>query len=591
MAISEPAAQAQQRTETDVLVIGGGPVGLVSSLLLSDLGVAHVVVERRDGSSRLPKAHYLNTRTMEILDAAGVAGEVHEAGAGKPGGLAWYTSLAPDGELVMRLDGFGSGALAERYARDSACVSGNLPQKHLEPRLRHAAEKRNPGNVRFEHEVVSLASDAEGVSAVVNSAGGRSEIRARYAIAADGGRTAGNAVGISMAGLPPLGRAVALHFAADLSDVLREDDDSWIRLINRVAPDGTMLEVALVAMGPARWDRRCEEWVLNVIGPADDASTDTSWDDAAATATIREMLGLPDLELTMIASGGWTIESVLADRYRAGRVFVAGDAAHRFPPTGGLGLNCGIADAHNLAWKLAAVLQGRGADALLDSYERERRPVAVRNIEWAMLSALNHLTTTQAAWGIIPGAPPEQNLAAFQAVLADGADGATRRARLRELLHTLRMEWQHHDIELGYSYADGALLPDLTPARERDPLGLRYVPGGRPGDRAPHAWFEREGRRASTHQLIAPGRFLLLAGENGAAWLAAARRIEAGLDAFAVGPELACDRDWHALCGIGGSGAILVRPDGHVAMRAVDDDMDVDTLLDRAMRTSCGHSG
>ncbi|NYI95110.1 2-polyprenyl-6-methoxyphenol hydroxylase-like FAD-dependent oxidoreductase [Streptomonospora nanhaiensis] len=144
--------------ETDVLIIGGGPVGLTGSLLLSDLGVDHIVAERRDGTSRLPKAHYLNSRSMEIFDSVHMADEIYGFGAHRPGGVAWYTSLAPDGELVMSLDAFGSGTLAPAYADVSACRSGNLPQKHLEPRLRRAAERKNPGKVRFEQEVVSLTA-------------------------------------------------------------------------------------------------------------------------------------------------------------------------------------------------------------------------------------------------------------------------------------------------------------------------------------------------------------------------------------------------------------------------------------------------
>ncbi|MFJ4834503.1 FAD-dependent monooxygenase [Streptomyces sp. NPDC088747] len=577
------SSDTRRHDETDVLIIGGGPVGLTTSLLLSDLGVDHIVAERRDGTSRLPKAHYLNSRSMEILDSVHMAEEVYESGAGRVGGIAWFTSLAPDGELVMRLDAFGSGTLAQAYADASAYRSGNLPQKHLEPRLRRAAERRNPGHVRFEQEVVSLSGAEHAVSATLRSAdGASSEVRARYVIAADGGRTAGDAVGLSMSGLPPLGQATTIHFAADLSQMLREDDDAWIRLVNRATPDGTMLEVALVAMGPTHWDRRCEEWVLNLIGPID-ASPEQGLTDAAAVETIRDVLGVPDLPVKVLASGGWTIESVLADQYRAGRVFVVGDAAHRFPPTGGLGLNTGIGDAHNLAWKLAAVLKGRAADGLLDSYEQERRPVAARNIECAMLSALNHLTTTQAAWGLVGGAPAPQNLATFQAVLAQGADGTSRRARLRELLHTLRTEWQHHDIELGYRYENGALVADGTPAPERDPLGIDHVPSARPGARAPHAWFESREGRTHTHRLIRPGRFLLLTGEHGAAWQAATdRHSDAGIDVLTVGRDLVCDRDWLVLCEISDTGALLVRPDGHVALRAVDD-KNADARLDEAV--------
>lgn len=587
----------------DVLIAGGGPVGLTASILLADLGVSSIVVERRDGQSKLPKAHYLNCRTMEIFDQLGFADEVYAAGSPLDcvSQVTWYTSLGgdepTDRRMFMTLDAFGGGALREIYERDSACRSGNLPQKHLEPRLRRAAEQRNPGAVLFEHELVGIDQDGDGVTATVRSADGEMTIRAKYLIGADGGRTVGSAVGIELQGPPPFVNVVAMHFAADLSPWI-EEDRSMLRFINRVASDGTILETGLVGMGPTRWDRRSEEWVLNVVAPAGHPMADVEWTDEAGAAVVRDILKLPDLDLTMISIGGWAIESVLADSYRKERVFVAGDAAHRHPPTTGLGLNSGIADVHNLAWKLAAVLKGQATEGLLDSYESERRPVAARNIEWAMLTSFNHLAT-QGGWGVIPDAPPEHNIASFQMVFAETPDGATRLARLREFLKTQRLEYQAHDIEIGYDYCGaGAVVPDGSDAPERDPFGLEHVPTTRPGHRAPHAWFARDGERVSTHQLLRPGAFLLLAGEHGGEWSAAAAAISSELDvevdvatAGLDGAGLVADSAWTALRGHDAFGALLIRPDGHIAMRAVSGERDVRAELTHALGVALGVAG
>jgi 2,4-dichlorophenol 6-monooxygenase len=242
------------------------------------------------------------------------------------------------------------------------------------------------------------------------------------------------------------------------------------------------------------------------------------WDAGPCVEYVRHVLKLPDLEPAILAIGRWDIESVIADRYRAGRVLVAGDAAHRHPPTTGLGLNSGIADAHNLAWKLAAVIAGVADSDLLDSYEAERKPVAMRNIQWSMLTSTNHVAT-QAGWGLIPGAPPELNALNFQMTLMDTADGRSRLARLQEFLRTQRMEYQARDIELGYDYHDGgAVLDDGSAPPPHDPLGGVYVQTSRPGHRLPHAWLTDGSRQVHTHSLLRAGAFLLLAAEDGSEW-------------------------------------------------------------------------
>jgi 2,4-dichlorophenol 6-monooxygenase len=240
---------------TDVLIVGGGPVGLTASILLSELGVSSLLVERRDGSSKLPKAHYLNSRTMEIFQSFGFADEVYAAGtpARNMANTAWYTSLGGDAptdrRMVMTVDSFGGGALADLYERTSAYRPSNLAQKHLEPRLRRVAEQRNPDGVLFGHELVALDQDDTGVTAHVRTPGGMETIRSLYVVGADGGKTVGSLVGIALHGTPPLAHVRTIHFSADLSPWV-QDEEALIRMIVRPDAAGEMSVQAFVGMGP-----------------------------------------------------------------------------------------------------------------------------------------------------------------------------------------------------------------------------------------------------------------------------------------------------------------------------------------------------
>jgi 2,4-dichlorophenol 6-monooxygenase len=269
-------------------------------------------------------------------------------------------------------------------------------------------------------------------------------------------------------------------------------------------------------------------------------------------------------------------------------VLLAGDAAHRHPPTTGLGLNSAIQDAHNLTWKLAAVLKGQAHDSLLDSYEAERRPVAAANIQWALMTFQNH-QLTDAGIGLVRG-NAALSQANFRRFFADDQEGRTRRARLAQIMEVQRMEWQAHDIELGYHYDVGAVMADGTPAPERDPLGLVYVPTTRPGHRLPHAWLERDGRQISTLDLVKPGRFVLLTGGKGSGWAEAAAVLARTSDVPIEVVEISddglvrdVDRRWRHLRGVSADGAVLVRPDQHVGWRAMGRAQDPQAVLSAAM--------
>ena len=283
------------------------------------------------------------------------------------------------------------------------------------------------------------------MSAVVKSlANGETlEVRSKYLVGADGGRTIGKALGNKMVGPSGLAKNVTVHFAADLSKVL-PDNRVMLHFLIHPTRRGPLASGALVPAGgdDGAWGRHSREWIFHFMVAPDDPSR---FDDAMVTQHIRELLKLPELPIQVLKISHWMIEAVLADKYRFGRVLLAGDACHRHPPASGLGLNTGIQDAHNLAWKLALVTRGQANDTLLDSYESERRPIGAINVAWALSSYWNHLLSAASIFTIHPanvyeavGQPDEDNEIA--GLFADSPDGRMRRARMGEVFNTHRIE-------------------------------------------------------------------------------------------------------------------------------------------------------
>ncbi|MCW3040810.1 MAG: aromatic ring hydroxylase [Solirubrobacterales bacterium] len=559
--------------EVPVLIMGGGGCGLSASSFLSEMGVEHLLVERHSETSHLPKAHYLNQRTMEIFRGFGMADPIYEVGTPVEnfGHIRWVTSLGGDGPFDRRdfyeFDAFGGGVLKEPYEKDGPALPSNLPQIRLEPLLRRMAEERSSESVRFNHEIVDWEDTDAGIVATVldRSTDEKFIVRARYMIAADGGKTVVPKLGIQMLGPTGMLEMVSTHFKADLSEYV--DDKSMITWSINPEGEGSWSSGALVKMGPT-WDRHSEEWVIHFAFRPDDPAR---FDEDAIVPRMRELLKIPDLELEVLKVSHWILDRIHAEKFRVGNVFLAGDSAHRQPPTTGLGLNGAIHDAHNLCWKLAEVVQGRADDSLLDSYEAERLPVGADNADWA-LSAFTNFAVIDVAMGLMPGAPKEQNMAAFAAFFADTRLGASIRARFSEVIRTQRVEFHAHEIEIGYNYDSAAVVPDGTEMPVRDPFGSVYKPTTRPGHRLPHAWIERDGKRLSTHDLITPGTFALIAGADGEEWLKAAATVgdELGvsIDAVSIGGTATdVDGQWAEVGGLEATGAVLVRPDQHTAWR------------------------
>jgi 2,4-dichlorophenol 6-monooxygenase len=565
------------KIETPVLIAGGGGAGLTCSMLLAGLGIESLLVSALPTTSILPKAHVLNQRAMEVLGDAGVADNIYARStpAENMKAMGWYAGfVGPDpeyGRLIGKVESWGHGYENVNWIEASACRSANLPQIRLEPIMKARAEELNPGRVRFHHELAALSQDADGLDVRVtnHNTGEEYEVRAKYVIGCDGGRTVGKLVGIDFEGLGVIAHSTTAHVSADLSKLAR-DPDVLIRWIWCPAL-GEM--AVLVPMGPERWGPDSEEWVFHVSHQGEDVKAIT---DVQVEKNMRLALGLGDMPIKIHKITRWAIEGVLATKFREGRVFVLGDAAHRHPPTGGLGLTSAIQDAQNLCWKLAAVLKGQADEALLTTYEDERRPVDARNIQRSMENAITHFEMGR-VFGLSHADSPEINWARLKKVVSGKPEDAEHRSRALRAVRLASMEANELNVEYGYRYASKAIVADGSPEPVPvDDIRL-YEPSTRPGSPLPHAWIDDEsGHRRALKDLVAPGRFLLIAGEEGQAWTDAAGAVAAAndlrIDALRIGhidgdlfdPRLA----WARYRGISEKGAVLVRPDRVIAWRS-----------------------
>lgn len=565
-------------TNTQVLIVGGGGAGLTASALLSRLGVESLLVSALPTTSTLPKAHVLNQRAMEILTEVGIADEIYARGTPpeQMAATAWYAGFGgprPDvGRQFAKMECWGAAQRDPFWALASPCPSTNLPQIRLEPIMKQQAEKLAPGRVRFGHELIDVVQEAQGVTATIKnlSDGTQYNVRARYVIACDGGRTVGPKLGIVLEGQRDLARAVSIHMTADLSGWAR-DSDVLLRWIWHAE---TAAMGVLVPMGPNHWGPQSEEWVYHLNYPFDDPR---ALDDTRVEADMRGNLGIGDYPIKIHRISRWTLEGVVADRFRAGRVFVAGDAAHRHPPTGGLGLNSAIQDVHNLTWKLAAVLGGQAEESLLDSYEPERRTATANNVQRSVENALNTLSFGYQL-GLNPEAGVDANWKQLQRLWSGRPEDADHRRAGLKVIASQSMEFNEHNVEYGYSYASSAIVMDDTvPPQPIDRIRV-YTPSTRPGAPLPHAEVDdADGNRKPLMSLVKPGHFLLIAGEDGGAWCDAAKGVAKdlgiSLDAVTIGHIEGDYRDhrsaWVRQREFSAQGAVLVRPDRVVAWRSM----------------------
>jgi 2-polyprenyl-6-methoxyphenol hydroxylase-like FAD-dependent oxidoreductase len=538
-----------------VVIVGGGPVGLSAALELARYGVRSLLLERHESTTWHPKARNLNTRTMEI--ARGWGPVVHDelTAVNLPPGwtnqIIYARTLA--GEELGRMPTRGFSGSGQRVSPEVPLLSS---QDIFEPILRRGAEATGLAELRFGHEVERVDQGmADGDDSVVvtvheRSSGKRYQVEAEYLIAADGAASSVRSqAGIEMEGPKGIGHFVNVYYKADLDPYVAERPAILYFVAGEQARG---VFQPLDAKG--RW--LCQ---INYDGSA---ATFDSYTPERCVEWIRTAVGDAACEPEVLAVATWTMNATVAQRAVCGRVMLAGDAAHQLPPTGGFGMNTGIQDVHNLAWKIALVREGVAGQGLLETYETERRPVARFNADRSLENS--------------------QMVARIQAAATTGTDdGASPDKTVAES----RRYGNFLGMELGFCYESAAIVSDGTEAPSPEDAVIDYVPTGRPGHRAPHVWLERDGERSSTLDLFGAG-FAVLAGPEGRHWVEAARvageRLGVPMRACSVGPGGDFQDEsggWMDLYGVGEDGAVLVRPDGHVAWRSAASTGDPEAML------------
>lgn len=535
---------AESAHDYPVLIAGGGLVGLSAAMFLAQHNVSSLAIERLSGASQLPRAAFFHMRTIELFRAAGIEAEVREQS---------LKEFTPEGAIVL-MDTLSGKQLAafipslnEGVDALSPCRRLFVTQPGLEPILRRRAEVAG-AKVLTGHEVIGVAQDADSVTVTAReeSSGREIRLRSKYLIGADGAHSkVRDLLGVEFDGRGVFSNSITIYFRANLAPWLLNKPLSVIYIGNPVLG------------GFFRMDKDCQSGFLCVNTVGDPKQDPVAASNAAADVSeqrlidfVRAGVGDPNLPVKIDGISRWRATSDVARRFKVGRVFLAGDAAHLMPPNGGFGGNTGIHDAHNLAWKLAMVLQQKAGAELLETYEVERKPVGKFTVEQAYT---RYVTRTAPYLGATDFEPPANDF----------------------------------NIELGYLYRSPGIMSEDRDDKVHDDPRQTF---GRPGSRAPHVWLERDGGRVSTIDL-AGQTFALIAGPEGEAWCnaarAAANQLGIKLEAHCMNGGGLRDSDGGFLqaYGLPAAGAALIRPDGFVAWRAQSPPSNPETTMAWVLRS------
>lgn len=514
-----------------ILIVGGGPVGLGLALDLAWRGQASMLVERdpKTAPVMLAKANGLHERTIETCRRWGIYDKVIERGFPQdlPGDSVYSTSLT----------GYCLGRSVIESTRDrpqppeSPVKRQRCPQYEFDPILADEVHRLGLTDVRYGQEFVGFEQDEDGVTVELKNVetGAISTVRCDYLVACDG---AGSLARRSL-GIPFEGRMLDFSVSAMIRihdlDALKPIENGERYIL--IGPEG--------AWGSMVWVDGDKIWRFSIVGNQE--KIHPSYFDIEPE--IRRALGSDDVRFDILRIMPWRRSQCVAASYRKGRVLLAGDSAHTTSPTGGHGMNTGLADAVDLAWMLDAIQSGWGSDGLLTAYDIERRPVGVRNSASAARNYGNWVNNSDCA-----------------DVLTEGPVGDECRRKVGERLQSsLQEEWYTLGVELGYRYENSpVIVPDGSLPTADEPS--HYIQTARPGHRAPHVWLE-DGR--STLDLFGRGFVLLRLRETAddpAELIRAAKAVGMPMTLVDIREQAVADMYERAL--------VLVRPDGQVAWRS-----------------------
>jgi 2,4-dichlorophenol 6-monooxygenase len=569
--IAETEIPAGPAVETDVLIVGSGPAGGAAALSLATLGVPTIMITKYRWTANTPRAHITNQRAMEIFRDLGVEDQVladatpHEL----VGDTVFCTSIA--GEEIGRIKTWGTHPAREAdYQLASPCLICDIPQTYLEPILVKNATARGT-QTRFSTEYLSHRQDDDGVTTTVRDrlTGATYAIRSRYLIGADGARSlVAEHLGLPYKGEMDIAGSMNITFKADISAKVasRPSVLYWV-----IQPGSN---VGGIGAGLVRMIRPWNEWLI--VWGYDISQPPPTVDAGKATEIVRNLLGLPDLEVEITGTSLWGNNEMYATHLQRERVFAAGDAVHRHPPSNGLGSNTSVQDSYNLAWKLAAVLRGQAGPGLLETYSQERAPVARQIVTRANKSSREFGQFFEVL-GLTEAANEAEMRDQIEERKANTARGRAKREALVSAMELKNYEFNAHGVELGQFYQSGAIVGDGTPRPEpvRDPE-LYYQASTVPGSHLPHVWVGDAASRVSTLDLAPYGAFTLFTGIAGEAWAEAAEKVGRDLNVpvktVIIGPGREVTDlyyDWARVREIEEDGALLVRPDKFIAWRSM----------------------
>lgn len=510
--------------ETPVAIVGAGPCGMMTALLLAKQGVECELFERHPHISEHPKAMGIARRTAEIYRTLGILDRMVAGGTHLPGEslMVWAKSLA--GEE------FGRAPITGEHTPFSPCHPFHCPQTHTEKILFEQITAQDSVGLHMGWAVRAVREEGDGVLLEGTGPDGDFTCRARYVVAADGAASGiRSQLGVETFGPGDMGHFLNVFIRADLGKVIKGRESLLYTILHK-----DFAEFLVTVNGSDLW------LMHHFLPPGAEAG---DFPPEFLAGAFQMAVGTdPPPEVEILGISPWVMSPKVASRFRVGRIFLTGDAAARLSPAGGLGMNTGLQSAHNLAWKLACVVKGNGSETLLDTYQEERHAL--------VLSVLGHTNTSA-----------ESVFEQVELGLKEDFDG------LRESIRRSHRQGAGHGFDIGIAYASGAFVADGSPAPALgDPVN-DYVPDARPGARLPHLWLQRDGTRISSLD-IAPNGFFVLAGKD----VPVAR--DDSLVVFRLadhGAALTPDDDdnppWRETFGISDSGAILVRPDGYVCWR------------------------